>query len=89
MRLRADGVTWREIDGEMVILDLATSTYLTTNQAGTVLLRELTENRSEEELAATLVAEFDISLELAKADVAQFVGMLDSKGLLASGETTH
>lgn len=82
MRLRTDGVTWREIDGEMVILDLATSTYLTTNRSGTVLVRELTQDRSEDELVAMLVDEFDISAELARADVREFIGMLRKSGLL-------
>ena len=35
MRLRDENLTWREIDGETVLLDLAGSKYLTVNAAGT------------------------------------------------------
>src|SRR4051794_22901354 len=31
MKLRVDDITWREIDGDLVILDLRSSTYLTAN----------------------------------------------------------
>ena len=34
MKLRAHDLTWREIDGDLVILDLRSSTYLTTNASG-------------------------------------------------------
>ena len=57
MRLRTDGVTWREIDGETVILDLASSTYLKTNESGSVLMRMLTDERTETELVDGLVDE--------------------------------
>lgn len=90
MKLRSSGVSWREIDGEMVILDLASSTYLTTNETGTVLMRLLTEDRDIDTLAATLMTEFDISREQAVQDVEQFVRMLAQNGLLEQVEPpTH
>lgn len=82
MRLRVDDLTWREIDGELVVLDLRSSTYLTTNASATFLMKELVSNRSDAELADGLVNEFAISRAEAERDVRAFVGDLDRRGLL-------
>lgn len=82
MRLRSDGVTWQEIDGELVILDLQRSVYLTTNQTGTVLVGLLQEDASQSELVAGLRDEFDVDQAQAAADVAAFLDVLREKQLL-------
>lgn len=83
MRLRSNDVTWREIDGEMVVLDLASSTYLTSNHTGTLLLRLLVQDCSHAELASALVDEYGISDQRADADVLVFTNLLHDHGLLA------
>jgi len=87
MKLRKNGLTWREIDGEIILLDLESSTYLTTNRTGTVLLRLLVDDRATEELVSALVDAFSISRELAEADVSSFVQTLSDKGLLDNAPT--
>ncbi|WP_278235232.1 PqqD family protein [Isoptericola sp. AK164] len=82
MRLRTDGVTWQEIDGELVLLDLASSAYLTTNRAGTLLAQALVDGADTGELATALVEEFDIDEERARHDAAAFVDELRRRSLL-------
>ncbi len=82
MRLRTQDVTWQEIDGELVILDLARSTYLTTNGTGAFLAKRLTDDASEADLADALVAEYGVAADEALADVREFVGSLTELGLL-------
>lgn len=82
MRLRDTDVTWREIDGEMVILDLAASTYLTTNRTGTFLLRQLVVECSHDELVAALTTEFQVDRETASHDVSAFLDLLRQRRLL-------
>ncbi|WP_129668328.1 PqqD family protein [Phytoactinopolyspora endophytica] len=82
MRLRTESVTWREIDGEMVILDLSSSTYLKTNQAGSTLMRLLAEDRSLGDLVDGLMDAYGISEEDAAKDAGAFVGMLRERDLL-------
>lgn len=82
MKLRAEGISWREIDGETVILDLASSVYLKTNETGSTLIRMLTEDRSMKELVDGLITTYGISEEKAKADAASFVEMLGQRKLL-------
>lgn len=82
VRLRETGVSWREIDGELVVLDLASSKYLTTNESGTTLLKSLTADTTPDELADMLVEKFDIDPVTAERDVATFLADLHSRGLL-------
>ena len=90
MKLRVDDITWREIDGDLVILDLRSSTYLTANASGTVLMRQLTEERTMRQLVQALVDAFGIPALRAQADVQAFVGELDERGLLeSSGHERH
>jgi hypothetical protein len=86
VRLRSSELSWREIDGEMVVLDLASSRYLTTNRTGSVLMRLLTEECTADELTDNLAAEFGIPREQAREDVEQFVKMLADKGLLDTSD---
>ncbi|GAB2524490.1 PqqD family protein [Paramicrobacterium agarici] len=82
MKLRTEGVTWQEIDGELVILDLESSVYLTTNVAGAVLAKRLREDRTMADLTGTLTAEFGIDAETAQRDAYDFVQQLREKNLL-------
>ncbi|WP_175985664.1 PqqD family protein [Microbacterium tenebrionis] len=82
MRIRTDGVTWQEIDSELVLLDLKTSAYLTTNAAGALLAKHLTEERTEQDLVDALAKEFDIDVERARADVDAYLTQLREKSLL-------
>lgn len=83
MKLRTDGVTWQEIDGELVILDMQSSAYLTTNVAGAVLAKRMTEECTMDDLAQALVDEFDIDHAQAASDAQAFVDQLQEKSLLA------
>jgi hypothetical protein len=82
MKLRVDDITWREIDGDLVILDLRSSTYLTANASGSVLMRQLTEERTLPQLIQALVDAFGIPERRAQQDVQTFVDELGEHGLL-------
>ena len=84
MRLRADDLTWRELDGEIVLLDHAASTYMTANGTGSFLLKQLAADRTREELVEAVLAEYDVPREQAEADTDAFVRMLQDKGLLSA-----
>jgi hypothetical protein len=86
MKLRVDDITWREIDGDLVILDLRSSTYLTANASGTVLMRQLAEEQSMPGLVRALVDAFGISEQRAQQDVQAFVDELGERGLLERSE---
>jgi hypothetical protein len=83
VQLKREGISWQEIDGELVILDLVHSVYLTTNVSGAFLTKLLVEDRSRDELVTALAEEFAIEPDRAAADVDDFLDLLRRRGLLA------
>ena len=82
VRLRADGLEWREIEGEIVALDGPSIHYLAINRTGAVLWPALLEGATREELAGRLVQSFDVDPSAAAADVDAFLGALRAHDLL-------
>jgi hypothetical protein len=82
LRLRADSLFWRETGGEVVALDADASRYLAANPAATTLWKRLGEGATESDLADALCERYDVSREVAEADVRAFVAELSARGLL-------
>lgn len=82
LRLRSDDLTWRTVEGEIVVLDQRSSTYVAVNPTGAVLWPMLVEGASREELTAELVARFGVDQQRAGSDVDSFVGRLADRDLL-------
>jgi hypothetical protein len=86
LKLRADGVAWREIEGETLLLDLRTSTYLAVNPSATVLWRQLEVGTTRDELVAALAREYELDDELAGADVDDFLADCRARDLIEEVE---
>jgi orotate phosphoribosyltransferase-like protein len=84
LKLRGEGLSWREIDDEVVALDMETATYLSANASGRLLWRALVAGATREELVSSLVDEFEIDAGRAAADVDTFIAELSRRGLLES-----
>lgn len=82
LRLRKDGLTWLETDGELVALDTQASAYLSGNPTATLLWPALVEGTTHDELVETLVGAFDLDRATAKRDVEAFVTDLEARKLL-------
>ena len=82
MKLRSEGVSWQEIDGELVILDLQSSKYLTTNRTGAFLARLMSEEQSVDSMTSALVEEYKIDESRARTDAEAFTEALRDKNLL-------
>ena len=82
LRLRADSLFWREVDGEVVALDAVASRYFAANPSAAALWKRLEGGATEEELVDSLCERFSISRDVAAADVAAFVEQLSARGLL-------
>jgi len=81
-KLRADAVDWREVEGEVVVLDRMSSSYLAINTTGAVLWPALVEGSRTADLVSLLRSEFDVDEQRAEADVRAFVTMLRERDLL-------
>lgn len=82
LRLRTDGIAWREVDGEVIALGLDSSTYFGLNASGSVLWKRLAGGATRSELVAELMETFDLAKEQAQGEVDAFVGDLRAQGLL-------
>lgn len=77
-----DDVTWREIDGEIVLLDLEGSTYFSVNRTGIALWPLLIKGSTTSELSGHLAETFSLDRQTAERDVQVFVDALSDEGLL-------
>jgi hypothetical protein len=82
LRLRSNELTWREVDGEIIALDLTSSLYFTANRTGTLLWSSLVEGARLGDLTALLTEQFELAEADARRDVSSFIALLDSHSLL-------
>jgi hypothetical protein len=78
-----EDVVFRELDGEAVILNLASGTYFGLDAVGTRMWQLLDAHRTLRRTLEALEAEFDAPPEQLATDLTEFVGQLHAKGLLA------
>jgi hypothetical protein len=82
LRVRPDALEWRELDGEIVALDLRSSLYLAINPSGAVLWPALVQGASRDELVDRLCTEWRIDRGAAESDVDGFLAELAEHELL-------
>ena len=82
LRLREDDLSWRQIDAEIVAVDVTKSTYLSANESGAILWSLLVDGATRAELANALQERYGIDRARAEADADAFVAALESRGLL-------
>jgi hypothetical protein len=82
IRIRAGVVEWREVEGEVVALDLRNKTYLAVNRTGAAIWPALMSGADREELLALLLENFGVSQDEAAADLDAFLAELAEQDLL-------
>lgn len=81
IRLRQD-IAWREIDGEIVLLDLTGAAYYSVSRSGVVLWPAVVEGSTLDQLAERLAREFSLERQVAERDVRVLIDSLRGEGLL-------
>jgi hypothetical protein len=81
IRLRED-IAWREIDGEIMLLDLEGHAYYTTSRSGALLWPSVVAGTTVRELSELLVDRFSLDRDVAEQDVRAFLETLSGEGLL-------
>jgi hypothetical protein len=84
LRLQRERVDWREIDDEIVALDLENSTYLSINRTGRLIWPALERGATRDELVEALTSTYGVDRERAAADLDVFLAQLRERGLLSS-----
>ena len=78
-----EDVVFRELDGEAVILNLESGTYFGLDEVGTRIWQLLDLHRTLRRTLEALEAEFDASSDRLASDLTDFVGRLQSRGLVS------
>jgi hypothetical protein len=82
-RIDTENVLSKEVDGELVLLDVKSQLYIGGNRSTAVLWPLLEKGATTEELAGALVSSFGIDEHRADADVGSLIGQLRERELLA------
>jgi hypothetical protein len=80
--LRTAAVSWRDVDGEVVALDIASGAYFSMNGAGRLLWMALVESASVDDLTRALRDSYAIPKERAESDAVAFVEDLIDRQLV-------
>jgi len=86
LRLRAESLHWRLVEGEVVALDVSRSVYLGVNATGAQLWEALARGATYEQLVALLRDRFGRDASDAERDVTAFVSQLAARDLLDGHE---
>ncbi len=79
----AEGITWRDIKGELIALQLESGEYFSFNEIGRLAWMALVEGRSVGQVIEAVLAEYEVSLAQAESDVVAFTqGLLENKLLV-------
>jgi hypothetical protein len=74
----------RVIGAESVVLDMASGRYLGMNPVGTRVWESLAAGRTPDETVAAMLAEFDVTEDVLRADVNMFISELLRLGLISA-----
>jgi hypothetical protein len=82
LRLREQDIVWRQVEDEIVILDMKASVYASLNNAGRVLWLRLVDGATLDDLVEELMSVYGLDPDTARVDAQAFVAALNQQGLL-------
>lgn len=82
LKLREGAVTWQEVDGETILLDVKSSRYMGVNPSGSLIWAALAAGTNRSKLIEQLQREFGITQAQASADVDAFLADCAGRNLL-------
>lgn len=80
--INKDKITWRVVEGTVVILNLESGLYYTLNEVGTKIWELLSKGHNLDEIAELIQGEFEVSKPLVSKDIDSLVNELKEEGLL-------
>ncbi len=77
-----DDVVFRDLQGEMVLLNLKTGVYFGLDPIGTRIWHLIQERRSLQEIRDAVTQEYDVTKDQCERDLLKFVGELRERELV-------
>lgn len=81
IRIRKD-VVFRDLEGELVLLNLATGVYFGLDPIGTRIWALIDDGRTAHEIVSTITAEYEVDAEACRADLEKFLATLRDNDLV-------
>ncbi len=75
-------VAWRIIEGEAFLINLNDSMCHQINNVGSLIWQSIDGKRKLKEIVSIIVSEFEVDEEKAKADLIDFIKILQQKNLI-------
>lgn len=82
--IRNPRLAWREVDGEMIIISPDGQVH-ELNETATLVWKNAAGDKGLEEIAGEIAVEYDVTLEHARADLAELLVVLEQKQLVLVG----
>jgi hypothetical protein len=79
---RKGDVQWTVMDGEAVILNLATGIYYTLDRVGTIIWQELAAGTGVEEIIEIVCERFDEEANVVRGDIEELLAHLKQEQLI-------
>jgi len=76
-------VTWDEIDGETLIINVETGYYFSLDGVGSLIWSMLAAGVDERDMVASIVSEFDVEESTARTDLQALIDALVSEELVS------
>jgi Coenzyme PQQ synthesis protein D (PqqD) len=80
-------VLWYDLEGELVLLNIATGRYHGLDAIGGVIFRALAAHQSMPELVTSLTERYDVGADVARAEVERLIGELRAAKLVSDEDT--
>ncbi len=88
IKLRSEDIQWKEVEGEIVILDLKSSRYMAVNKSGRFLWEAAAEGTTRSQLVKALMDKFQLDQGTANRDVNDFIETLRRNELITTDDAT-
>jgi hypothetical protein len=82
LALANERLIWHEVDDQVMVLDKRTWHYLSINDSGTLLWRQIAQGATRAELIARLRHDCELDEQAAARDVQAFISMMQEHGIL-------
>ena len=79
---RAPGVVSRTLDGQAVVLNVSSGTYIVLNEVGSRVWELIGEGTTVADVHAALLAEFDVASEVLEKDLLDVLQSFAERGLV-------
>ena len=81
---RSESAMAREVDGELVILDVPSGRFFALNDVGRLIWDRLESDCSHDQLVDAVVASYDVGRSEASSDISELVSQLVDAGLVTT-----